>query len=154
MSLYVRQLAWLNTAPDAAKGQKQKPPIRLLRMKEDGIAVELPPNPTPYLTDWLMEIGPTASTGMGPAVLAWGEIEAWARQIGINLTTWEARTLRRLSRDFLDQMNKAKEPACPAPFTTRADNDEAVSKQFERMFRAMAANQKAQGAKSARKINK
>ena len=120
-------------------------------MKADGIAIDLPANPAPYLTDWLKEVGPLGSTGMGPAPLQWGEIRDWQTLMGIELSAWEARTLHGLSRDFHDQMHKAKEPTCPAPYVDRLDNDDAVTEQFKRMFRMMAANQKAQSGKRSTK---
>lgn len=115
-------------------------------MKADKIPVELPDNPLPYLTDWLMEIGPLASGGMGPAALGWGEIASWQSLTCNALTGWEARTLRHLSRQFLDQMNKSREPGCPAPFSTGAINNDAVNDQFKKMFRfAQAAKRPEQG---------
>lgn len=149
LSLYVRQLAWLNAAPEAKapakvpKGWKAPPPVpRIKRMKADGLDIPLPENPLPYITAWLMEAGPVSANGMGSAPLDWREIAAWQDLTGADLTAWEARTLRRLSRDFHDQMHKAKEPTCPPPFTTAARNDDAVTKQFAEMFRRMAANKK------------
>lgn len=109
-------------------------------MKADGLQIELPPNPMPYLTEWLMEVGPVAANGMGSAPLGWAEIAAWQEMTGNDLNAWEARTLRRLSRDFHDQMHKAKEATCPAPFVAQVANDDAVGDQFKAMFRKMAAN--------------
>lgn len=140
LSLYVRQIAWLNTAPDPPKNAKGqgKPPVRIKRMKADGIPVELPDNPSPYLVDWLMEIGPLSTGGMGPACLSWTDIRDWERLTGNQLDPWEARTLRRLSRDFVDQMNKAKEANCPAPYSSGTVNTSAVDAQFAAMFKAMS----------------
>lgn len=112
-------------------------------MKADGLAIELPDNPLPYITEWLMEAGPLAATGMGPAPLGWAEIDAWAALTGTDPNPWEARTIRRLSRDFHDQMDKAREPTCPAPFVERPANDDAVTAQFKAMFARMSANKKA-----------
>ena len=111
-------------------------------MKADGVEIHLPPNPLPYITEYLMEIGPVSSSSMGSAPLAWPEIAAWQDLTGIELDAWEARTIRRLSRDFHDQMHRAKDANCPPPFAAKARNDDAVSEQFQRMFRVMAANKK------------
>lgn len=111
-------------------------------MRVDGVAIHLPPNPMPYIIDWLMEIGPVTAGGMGSTPLAWSDIAAWQDLTGINMTAWEARTIRRLSRDFHDQLHRSKEPTCPAPYTEAAISHDAVTEQFKRMFRVMAANRK------------
>jgi len=111
-------------------------------MRADGVEIHLPPNPLPYMVDWLMEIGPVTAGGMGSAAVSWPEIAAWQDLTGIDLTAWEARTIRRLSRDFHDQMHRSKQPTCRAPFVAKARNDDAVTEQFKRMFRTMAANRK------------
>lgn len=112
-------------------------------MRADGLEIELPENPLPHMIEWLMEAGPVSANGMGSAPLGWPELAAWQALTGIDLNPWEARTLRRLSHDFHDQMHKAKEPACPAPYSAGARNDEAVTKQFQEMFRRVSANKKA-----------
>lgn len=111
-------------------------------MRADGLAIELPPNPMPYLVDWLMECGPLVATGMGNVPLGWGDIHHWQDLTGSDPNPWEARTLRRLSRAYHEQMHQAKKPTCPAPYATAVRNDAAVDRQFEQMFRRMAANKK------------
>lgn len=103
-------------------------------MKTDKVPIELPANPLPHLIDWLMEIGPLGTGGMGPVPVSWAEIEVWQRVSAIELRPWEARTIRRLSREFLDQMTKSKEPSCPAPYSTGAANAASVDAQFKKMF--------------------
>lgn len=111
-------------------------------MNADGMAIEMPPNPMPYITEWLMEVGPVCSNGMGTGPIGWTDIAAWQDLTGNELDAWEARTLRRLSRDFHDQMHRAKESTCPAPYVAKARNDDAVGDQFKEMFRKMAAAKK------------
>ena len=48
-----------------------------------------------------MEIGPTLHTGMGEARLTQGEIRHYQENMGIRLTPWEVRTIRRLSNDYM-----------------------------------------------------
>ena len=137
----MRQLAWLNTAPEPNKGEKargQKPPARIARMKAEKLAIDLPDNPLQYLVDWLMEAGPLGVGGMGPVPISWQELEAWKRACEVSPTAWEIRVIRDLSRDFLDQMNKSREPTCPAPYTSGASNAEAVDAQFKKMFARMS----------------
>lgn len=135
-------MAWLNTPPDPPKDSKAKPASRLARFKSEGLAIDLPDNPAPYVTTWLMEIGPVVSNGMGSAVIGWGDLTSWQDLTGNELTPWEARTLRSLSRDFLDQTSKARAQNCPPPFIANPrSNDDAVAAQFKQMFDAMKRNQ-------------
>lgn len=107
-----------------------------MRFEADGLAVEMPENPAPYLTDWLMDVGPTINGPMGQSPVGWSDLTHWQGFLGIELTPWEARTLCTLSRDFLDQMNKSRDLNCPAPFVENPlANDEAVAEQFKRMLR-------------------
>lgn len=80
------------------------------------------------------------NAGMGPTSLSWADLIHWQEITGIELTPWEAKTLRRLSRAFVDQMNASKEPTCPAPFASAARNEEAVTEQFKQMFAVMKRN--------------
>lgn len=148
-------MAWLNTAPDApaVKGVKQpKLPVRIKRMKADGVEIDLPENPLPHMIEWLMEAGPVSAGSMGAAPIGWTEIAAWQALTGIALNPWEARTLRRLSGDFHDQMHKARDINCPPPFARTTRNDEAVTRQFEEMFRRMTANRKTVGKRGNNEI--
>lgn len=107
-----------------------------------GEAVHVPPNPAEHITDWLMDIGPTIPTGMGPEPISWEAINAWCDRIGIELDAWEARTIRRLSRVFIAQQNEARKPSCPAPYSEVAESpeqvDDRVTAQFKAMFDAFA----------------
>lgn len=69
-----------------------------------------------YLVDFLFEVGPTASSGMGEGPIDFGDLDAWQRQIGFVLQPWEARFLRRLSIEYLVQSQKSEKPDCPAPW--------------------------------------
>lgn len=82
-----------------------------------------------------MEIGPIGGVGMGPTPLGWGDIATWQTLSGNEVDPWEARTLMRLSRDFVTQMHRSKESTCPAPYSTGAINEQAVTDQFKAMFR-------------------
>ncbi|CAD7335322.1 hypothetical protein FIM10_02160 [Sphingomonadales bacterium 56] len=105
-------------------------------MKRADIAPLLPPNPAPYLTEWLFDAGPSSPAGMGDAVLGWTDLHAWQSITGIELQPWEARTLRRLSRDYLNQLHEAKKPGCSAPYDEaeqQAQNRDRVADQFKAM---------------------
>lgn len=80
--------------------------------------------------------------GMGPTAVAWADLMHWQALSAVELDPWEARTLMRLSRDFVAQMDRAKEPTCPAPYSTGASNEQAVTDQFKAMFRFAQGMQK------------
>lgn len=104
-------------------------------MLAEGIPLDLPENPAPYLVNWLMEVGPVGSGGMGPVPIGWADIQTWQTLTAVDLDPWEARTLVRLSRDFVAEMERAKDPACTAPHSTGLTNEQAVTDQFRAMFR-------------------
>lgn len=93
----------------------------------------VPPNPMPYITDWLFEIGP--DKGDGP--LEWADLIAWQGFSGIELTPLEARLLRRLSIAHVNQKHKAFKEDCPMPHSDReaiAERRDAVANKIARIF--------------------
>lgn len=140
LSRFVRQRAWLGTAPDKGRNEKIDPPPRITAMTERGQHIPIPPNPAPYLTDWLFEIGPAQSGGMALAAIGWRDMAAWQDLTGIELLPWEARLLRRLSHDFVAMCREARSPACPMPWDGIEtdqdvnDNRAKVSRQLKAMF--------------------
>ena len=104
-------------------------------MKAEGREPQLPINPAPYLTDWLLEIGPAAPAGESAAAISFSEMAEWSRLIGVDLSPWEARTLRRLSRVFVSQREDARSPACIEPIS-KAD-PEAARTRVEAQLKSM-----------------
>ncbi len=76
----------------------------------------MPPCEALYLVGWLFEIGPTMAAGMGDGPLTHGEIESWQRNSGISLNAWEARTMKRMSLEYLVESRKASERGRPSPW--------------------------------------
>jgi hypothetical protein len=128
LELYVRQLAWLNTAPrvDHKVDPEAKAVTRVKKLKVDDGPINLPPNPADFITDWLMEIGPI----MGDRPISEQELAAWQSNSGIELDAWEARTIRRLSKAFLSQHHEAEEPECPEPFVSDEAADVEAREQY------------------------
>lgn len=121
LSLYVRHSAWLNTAPESnAKASQPDRRSRLERMQADRKdSTFQPPMPevdAAYLVGYLFDAGPTLAGAMGPVQLPCSELLAWQAGAGIDLSPWEFGTLRRLSRDYLDESNHATSAARPPPF--------------------------------------
>lgn len=77
-----------------------------------------------HILEYLFEIGPTVPLGMSSGPVPFSEIEAWQRVTGIELSPWESRVIRRLSRDYLEQSFESRDPGCEPPF----DSDEVESK--------------------------
>lgn len=69
-----------------------------------------------YLLGYLFEIGPAVPVGMGDGPITHCEIAAWMANTGIRLTPWEARTLRRLSVDYVREASRATQSSHPAPW--------------------------------------
>lgn len=119
LAIYTRQLAWLNTAPFKAEGDKSEDPepTHGERLEEEGITPDFPQVYAFYLIEYLVEIGPCFNIGMGLSVVPQFEIEAWQRNTAIKLSPWEVLTIRRLSAEYRNQTEKSKERLCPAPYS-------------------------------------
>lgn len=133
-------MAWLNATPRPAAGSDtQSPPkpkkTRREQLEAQGAEIDGPPNPAPEIIAWLFEAGPAGHAGMGATALSWAEITEWQRNSGVRLMPWQARLLRRLSRDYVAQASKAEEPDCPAPWSR--DPTPAESETHEQMLRFM-----------------
>lgn len=117
LSLYVRQTAWLNTAPQRAKTDKSEaPPLTRLEklrrdQKDDDYEPDMPAVDAQYLLDYFYEVGPTLPDG----AITYEEIQSWAEVSGIDLEPWEGQFLRRLSRQYLAECHRAEKRDCPAP---------------------------------------
>ncbi|MDH1700272.1 hypothetical protein [Comamonas terrigena] len=68
-----------------------------------------------YLLDVLFDVGPCMPSGMGPLPLGYEQLQAWQRQMGVELTPWEARTVQRLSRAYCGELAAAANPDAAAP---------------------------------------
>ena len=155
LSLYVKQMAWLNTTPrDDSKSlsgnvKAKRTKSRAQAMKDDGLQPEYPPIWTPHLIEYLTEVGPVVPGGMSMVPISWRDLTAWQENTGIVLEAWEARLLRRLSHDYLAQTVEAENPDCPSPFTTRSPvefNREAVARKAAALFGGMAQRQRERSA--------
>jgi hypothetical protein len=127
-------MAWLNTAPERPKAPQKAnvkrssfeppEPTRLDSLMKRDLQPDLPdPGPAAHLIDYLFDMGPVMSGGMGPVPLSHSEIQAWQQNTGVELRAWEASTLRRLSIEYLSTSADARDPSCPAPFTVAPQED-------------------------------
>lgn len=114
-------------------------------MEATGDVPILPPNPAPYLSDWLFEIGPTVAAGMGEGRLGWRDLAAWQEISGIELMPWEARLLRRLSGEYADERHEAKKNDRLAPYGGNRDDIAARRAMVDRKLQAAFAGLKKAG---------
>jgi len=86
-------------------------------MRERGVEPDFPECDAIYLANYLWEVGPFDQGGMGPSAVTHSEIRAWQDNVGVELTSWEARTLRALSEAYLGETIRAKSPSCQPPWS-------------------------------------
>jgi len=98
--------------PNPSRRETIRQDLKLAENEE----LAMPPCDAGHMIDYLFEIGPTQVAGMGEAPISHAEIEAWQRNTGIELNSWEARTLRKLSAEYLTESMNATQPQCPAPW--------------------------------------
>lgn len=131
--------------PDKQEGDKSeakvKPISRYEALRQKGIEQpDMPYCEAPYLLTYLYEIGPAMQGGMGDSPITHGEIAHWQSNTGITLDSWESRTLRRLSIDYLAESSAAKKFGAIAPYqeTEQAKIDRVViADQSKEYFRSL-----------------
>ncbi len=120
----------MNAKVERAKSDKSDAPLlsrletrrrdwaRANRRAEEEYVPEMPSveSSAGYLLDYLFDIGPVITEGMGPSIITHLELRAWQDNLGIELQPWEVRFLRRLSSDYLLELNKAEKASCPDPW--------------------------------------
>lgn len=123
-------MAWLHAVPKPAEGSarakaaEQNKLSRLEQMTRQGIRPAMPPNPAPQFVAWFIEMGIVENGGMGPVPLSWTAIAAWQRVTGVTLQPWEARLIRKLSIEYIDQKSRAESESCPAPWRGKVTDRE------------------------------
>jgi len=93
-----------------------KRPSRIAQFEKDGVEVTMPECDAMHLVSYLYEIGPTLPNGMGDSPLTHVEISAWQQNTGVELSSWEARTLHRASLEYLSESQRATKPDAEAPW--------------------------------------
>lgn len=118
---------------------------RAQKLQDEGRQPDLPPLAGgEHLVGYLLDAGPLSHGGMGPVPLSHLDIQAWQCNTGIELTAWEARTLRDLSREYVAQLQASAAPDEPAPYVhvdLQADRREAVSQRVASIFGGLAKRQ-------------
>ncbi|WP_347271797.1 phage tail assembly chaperone [Rhizorhabdus histidinilytica] len=98
-------------------------------MRQAGIPVVMPPNPSPIFLQCLMEIGLFQANGMGISPTSWAEIDAWSRMTDVRLAPWQARLIRQLSVDYVAESRRAEDEHCPPPWRAPVTAEEVNSEE-------------------------
>lgn len=131
-------MAWLNTAPKVEiKGKvdlEQK--TRLETLKDDGGAPYYPDVECAFhVINYLFEVGPVMSNGMGTTSISSTELSSWQQNIGIRLRPWECRFISRLSKEYLSMTHEAEKIDCPSPCDASTVDRSYVSNKVKSIFK-------------------
>lgn len=143
--MYVRALAWWRAVPGEPPSKKPRPKVQIERVSrhaarlDAGGVPDMPPV-TPesmYLVEMLLDAGPIVSSTSGTRALTWRDFEAWERVTGADVRPWEARILRRLSNDYLAELNRAEAYDAPPPWEREAtpEHRKRVSQHIKNVLR-------------------
>ena len=99
----------------------------------------MPPCDALHIVGYLFDMGPVSAGGMSGAPLTYLEIQAWQQCSGVELDAWEARTLRRLSGEYLSESARAVKRDCKAPWIHPDEVKAAPSRAAEDLRAAMRA---------------
>ena len=126
LTLFVRQVAWLNTIPKGAK-----------RPRRETKPSSVPPlGGAAYLIEILFEVGPSKPIGMGgSAPIDDVDLAAWMANQNVRLKPWEAQTIRKISREYAAMLSEAVEPNTPPPWV---DPDLLNQERREKIAKAMS----------------
>lgn len=128
--------------PKSENSKVEETKTRLEIIKEDGRAPHYPPlECAEHIINYLFEVGPSMSGGMGSIQITNTELRDWQQNIGIKLQPWEARFIRRLSGDYLSESHRATEKGCAAPWQSGIEHiDKSLSvTNMRNSIRALAA---------------
>lgn len=130
----MRQAAWLSAPLDTDDRRRQSKTRHQIADETGDELPPFPPNPAPYLTRWLFEIG------AGDGAISWHEMRCWQAISGVELLPAEAKILRALSVQYANEKFEARKPDHPMPYNLERDQvegrRETVSAKIESLFGA------------------
>ena len=91
-----------------------------------------------HIINYLFEIGPALSIGMGQVPLTHSEIQAWQTNTGIELNSWESRAIKSLSIEYCNEMHKATSMDCPSPWIDAPYSKVILSNSMRDSIRGLA----------------
>jgi hypothetical protein len=125
----VRQQAWLHAIPKDKQRQNAPPRVSRLQqmrrdLKDETYEPVMPPlDAGGHLVGYLWEIGPVIHGSMGSSPVTHEAIGWWKRNTGIELQPWEARFIRALSHEYLNESSRAEELRSAAPWTAPSGHE-------------------------------
>lgn len=101
-----------------------------------------------YLVDIVNETG--LDTAGNP--LSYNELMAWQHFSGVELSPWEATTIKAMSSAYCTWLVKAQDPNCPQPVYTETRSMEEIRKSVDQQIRSVleTRSKKRQGKKRKR----
>ena len=124
-------MAWINATPN---GEGHKPRIEFF--ESQNLAAEMPECDADYILTYLFELG----ISIGDQALTHSEIQNWQLNTGVELNAFEARTLKKLSENYLSESHKAKAEDAETPWI---DAPRYMSVSYFKSMKAKAALRKA-----------
>lgn len=76
---------------------------------------------------YFYEVGPTLFGDMGEMPISHVELLAWQENSGVELSSWEARAIVQLSREYLSFSRRAQDPKCEAPWDYETEAKRVVA---------------------------
>lgn len=86
-----------------------------------------------------MDAGPIMQNGMGATALTSTEIISYCQGSGTDLTFWEFKLLRRVSVDYLNQLQKSSAQFCSPPFKSAGEKSKEARTELDKRLRAAFA---------------
>lgn len=132
-SVFVRHMGWLDATPD-----KEKRPRREM-YKGSPLETAEPDPIASYVVEMALDCGLCNYTSSGGVIpTPWTEIRAWQEATG-NEGWWLAQAVRRLSKDFVSEFYKARDPVSQPPIDEMGEGSlrpNMVSQQFHAFLKA------------------
>ncbi len=105
----------------------------------EGLAADSPLRRLPKASGYDYVVDTLCSAGIampGPVPLSYMEIRAWSELAGVELTPWEAETIRYMSDCYVGQLGKSRDPGALPPHDERSMEQvrRQSSSQFQRLF--------------------
>lgn len=141
MCLYARQLGWYNSTPEGEKESR----AQKFKTQHEGLELDLPVCRAEYLVPLFVEAGMFVSTGSGIVPLSWSNIKDWMECTERNLSLWEKKVLREMSKHYVYEYYEATKKDRDAPYQSEMTEELLLAKR-----KAVASAWKAQ--KEALKI--
>ena len=79
---------------------------------------------------------------MGLVAIEYTDLDAWQRVSGVELTPWEAETIRRMSREFVSQSHDSHKVECPSPWLAKLPRKQEVAEAMKNALRSLSKRTK------------